>query len=233
MKDQSGQLSTPRGHGLGFSPAWLRFVLLGIKKFYLGQFIKFGPDVIWMAPVADAVLFLIPACVLMLLAWRWPKLGSLRVGLFVFAFLGFLSLLLMYYPIHFYAKILLAAGLAVQAVRVMMRWSLPYPHLVRRTAPWMAAIVVVLAVSMYGWRWFDVRQAVAQLPVSPSRSPNVLLIVMDTVRAQNLSLYGYHRQTTPNLERWAKTGIVFERADPSLAMDLAISCQYVHRALAP
>ena len=118
----------------------------------------------------------------------------------------------MYYPIHFYAKILLAAGLAVQAVRVMMRWSLPYPHLVRRTAPWMAAIVVVLAVSMYGWRWFDVRQAVAQLPASPSRAPNVLMIVMDTVRAQNLSLYGYGRQTTPNLERWAKSGVVFERA---------------------
>ena len=196
----------------GFLTGLVEVLLLGIKKFYLGQFIKFGPDVIWMAPVADAALFLIPACLLMLLAWRWPKLGSLHVGLFVFSFLGFLSLLLMYYPIHLYAKILLAAGLAVQAVRVMMRWSLPYPHLFRRTAPWMAAIVVVLAVSMYGWRWFDVRQAVAQLPASPSRAPNVLMIVMDTVRAQNLSLYGYGRQTTPNLERWAKSGVVFERA---------------------
>ena len=52
--------------------------------------------------------------------------GFPQVGLFVFAFLSFLSLLLMYYPLHLYAKLLLAAGLAVQAVRMMMRWSQPY-----------------------------------------------------------------------------------------------------------
>ena len=196
----------------GLITGLVEVLLLGIKKFYLGQVIKFGPDVIWMTPLADAVLFLIPACVLMLLAWRWPKLGSLQVALFVFSFLSFLSLLLMYYPLHLYAKLLLAAGLAVQAVRMMMRWSQPYQDLVRRTAPWMAALVVVLAVSVYGWRWLGVRQAVAQLPASPTSAPNVLLIVMDTVRAQNLSLHGYHRQTTPNLERWAKSGVVFERA---------------------
>ena len=32
---------------------------------------------------------------------------------------------------------------------------------------------------------------------------NVLFLVMDTVRADRLSLYGYKRQTTPNLERIA------------------------------
>jgi arylsulfatase A-like enzyme len=165
-----------------------------------------------MTPLANAVLFLVPACLLMLLAWRWPKLNSLQVALLVFSFLGFLSLLLMYYPLHLYAKVLLAAGLTVQSVRVVMRWSLPCQHFVRRTAPWLAALVVVLWVSVYGWRWVELRQAVAQLPRGASSAPNVLLIVMDTVRAQNLSVYGYHRKTTPNLERWAKTGVVFERA---------------------
>lgn len=32
-----------------------------------------------------------------------------------------------------------------------------------------------------------------------SDAPNVLLIVMDTVRAGSMSLYGYSRPTTPNL----------------------------------
>ncbi len=40
----------------------------------------------------------------------------------------------------------------------------------------------------------------------------MLLIVLDTVRAQNLSLYGYARSTTPELEQLAKAGVVFERA---------------------
>jgi arylsulfatase A-like enzyme len=40
----------------------------------------------------------------------------------------------------------------------------------------------------------------------------VLLIVWDTVRAQNLSLYGYGRPTTTNLERLAAQGVRFQHA---------------------
>jgi arylsulfatase A-like enzyme len=36
--------------------------------------------------------------------------------------------------------------------------------------------------------------------------------VLDTVRAQNLSLYGYNRPTTPNLERLARRGVIFDQA---------------------
>ena len=42
--------------------------------------------------------------------------------------------------------------------------------------------------------------------------PNVLWIVMDTVRADHLSLYGYPRPTTPFLERFARQSVVFDRA---------------------
>ena len=35
---------------------------------------------------------------------------------------------------------------------------------------------------------------------------------MDTVRADHLSVYGYPRPTTPELDRWAARGITFERA---------------------
>jgi arylsulfatase A-like enzyme len=56
------------------------------------------------------------------------------------------------------------------------------------------------------------REALAKLPPAPPNAPNVLLIVLDTVRAQNLSVYGYARATTPQLEQLAKTGVVFERA---------------------
>jgi arylsulfatase A-like enzyme len=45
------------------------------------------------------------------------------------------------------------------------------------------------------------------------RRPNVLLISLDTVRADHLSLQGYRRPTTPNLEKWAKRwATVFETA---------------------
>ena len=52
----------------------------------------------------------------------------------------------------------------------------------------------------------------ANLPQADSGTPNVLLIVMDTVSAQHMSLYGYPRDTTPNLARLARKGVRFQHA---------------------
>jgi arylsulfatase A-like enzyme len=41
--------------------------------------------------------------------------------------------------------------------------------------------------------------------------PNIIFIVMDTAGAKHMSLYGYHRQTTPYLERLAKESMVYTR----------------------
>jgi arylsulfatase A-like enzyme len=42
--------------------------------------------------------------------------------------------------------------------------------------------------------------------------PNVVLVVVDTLRADHTSLHGYERPTTPRIARWAEGGVVFERA---------------------
>jgi len=39
--------------------------------------------------------------------------------------------------------------------------------------------------------------------------PNVILLIFDAMSAYDLSLYGYHRKTTPNLERFAKRANVY------------------------
>jgi arylsulfatase A-like enzyme len=44
------------------------------------------------------------------------------------------------------------------------------------------------------------------------RRPNVIFYVIDGGAADYLSLYGYNRRTTPNLERLAAEGALFERA---------------------
>ena len=40
--------------------------------------------------------------------------------------------------------------------------------------------------------------------LEPSRTPPIVLISIDTLAARHMSLYGYHRETTPNLERFAQ-----------------------------
>jgi arylsulfatase A-like enzyme len=42
--------------------------------------------------------------------------------------------------------------------------------------------------------------------------PNVVLISMDTVRADHTSLYGYDRDTTPHLREWAASASLYMRA---------------------
>lgn len=49
--------------------------------------------------------------------------------------------------------------------------------------------------------------------VGPSADrPNIVCVVMDSVRAANCSAYGYQRPTTPHLERLAAEGVLYEQA---------------------
>lgn len=63
--------------------------------------------------------------------------------------------------------------------------------------------------------WSDLllerRETVERLHSSPD-FPNVVLIVMDTLRADRMSCYGYERETTPNLDALARAGLRYERA---------------------
>lgn len=45
-----------------------------------------------------------------------------------------------------------------------------------------------------------------------ARRPNVIIYLVDTLRADHLGLYGYYRETSPVLDRWATGSVVFERA---------------------
>jgi arylsulfatase A-like enzyme len=42
--------------------------------------------------------------------------------------------------------------------------------------------------------------------------PNIILIIMDTVRADHLSLYGYKKDTTPNLRKFSEEATLYDRA---------------------
>ncbi|MCJ7737099.1 MAG: sulfatase-like hydrolase/transferase, partial [Anaerolineae bacterium] len=42
--------------------------------------------------------------------------------------------------------------------------------------------------------------------------PDVLLVVLDTLRADRLSCYGYPRNTSSNLDEFAAESVLYERA---------------------
>jgi arylsulfatase A-like enzyme len=197
----------------GLATGFCEAGLVGVKRFVLDRIVRVGPDIAWLAPLADAIAFLVIGLALVGLGRLWKPVGRPAVVTFVLAFVAFLSLLLMYYPLHLYAKILLAAGLAMQSARLAGRWPLGFERLVRRGAIVMTVIVALLAIGTTAGSSLIYRRHAAALPDPQAASPNVLLVVWDTVRARNLSLYNYERSTTPHLERWAGTGVVFENAN--------------------
>jgi arylsulfatase A-like enzyme len=72
--------------------------------------------------------------------------------------------------------------------------------------------VLILTAALGGRQYFQEREDIAGLPGPPESAPNVLLIVLDTVRSQSMSLYGYERATTPFLKSLADEGVVFQLA---------------------
>lgn len=214
---ETQQESVPGGYlGLaiwfGIVTGFGEVLLLATNKFLMDGLVLASHDALWMAPLANSLIFLASGigvwfwtCVLRRpLPWNW------LFGLF--AFLGFTALLLHYRPMHRIAVVLLAAGLAVQSSRVVVSRTTQFFRVVRFTLPILVVLVTALAFGLHGWRALEERLATARLPSVSATTPNILLLILDTVRAKNLSVYGYGRRTTPNLEYIAQRGVRFDMA---------------------
>ena len=68
--------------------------------------------------------------------------------------------------------------------------------------PWAATILVLLLIQL----------PLSGRGVSSHGQRNVILVSLDTLRADHLGTYGYERDTSPNLDRLAASGLVFEQA---------------------
>ncbi|MCI0641217.1 MAG: sulfatase [Gemmataceae bacterium] len=173
---------------------------------------RLSPDITWMTPVADLCVFALPGVLFFLLSALVRSRRWLVPAVFLFSYLFFAKILLLYDRIDALPMIILGVGLAVQSTRIIVgRWEKAAPRL-RRYAVLVVLLLVAVVVSQKASAHWRQRQEHARIPPAASDAPNVLLVVMDTVRAQNLSLHGYERRTSPNLEKWAKKGAWFERA---------------------
>lgn len=177
-----------------------------------GEIVSMGPHLVWMIPLANVLLFLVPAVLVMVAIRGRSEEGSRKLVVFVATFLGFLNLTLSIPRFHQVASIVLAIGLAVVTVRVLVpRWMWVTIH-ARRAMVALCGLVVVLAVAVVVRGRLGESRAVRNLPAARSGAPNVLLLVLDTVRSLNLSAYGYRRPTTPMIDSLSRRGVIFDNA---------------------
>ena len=162
--------------------------------------------------------------------WVWPPAagGSSREPC---AALVFLPVFLVAFPrIYGLAWLAVTLGLAAQA-RTATRAAAPRLPAVR-TGQFADG---TRGAGGFGRVTLDRRPAPAVARAArampPPGSPNVLLIVLDTVAAGHLSLYGYERATSTTLTELAERGIRFDSGPGPVVMDPAIACKHVYRAM--
>jgi arylsulfatase A-like enzyme len=199
------------GVWLGLLTGLGEMLLLELVRFRIQPFLGPAPPVPWMAAVTDVVMFGLLGGAAGLLAAR----GRIRAST-ISAF--FVCLLLISLALHFREQVhpaalaVFAAGVASRMGRGVAAHWIGLHRLVRRTAIPLALAVIGVAAARPVTHWRAERQALSELPEGRAGAPNLLLIILDTVRASSLGLYGYERETSPGLTRRARAGVTFERA---------------------
>jgi arylsulfatase A-like enzyme len=174
------------------------------------EYVLRSRDAVWMVPAFDAALFGIVGILLIVVA-RVVHL-SWRIAAGFFGGLGLLLVLLLFPRLHPVASVIVALGAGVQIARLLTDRAGGAARVVRRTLPWLVLSVGIVAAVTLGWRTLGERRLASSRPTAGRDAANVLLLILDTVRSGNLSLYGYARSTTPELEHFAQEGTVFNHA---------------------
>lgn len=184
---------------------------VALRSYGFGLFVRKPPEIVWMVPLSYALLLLPAGLLLAAAARRWPAAITMPVVVFPLTLFAALSQCL-FYPVQRVAVAILSVGIAVQVARAAAAHPRRLLTVHRRT--WIALVVFVFAgfVGVSTWRTSSYWSALRALPPAPAGAPNVVLIVLDTVRQDHMSLNGYERETTPCLDRLAATSVVFDRA---------------------
>jgi arylsulfatase A-like enzyme len=175
-----------------------------------GKFLHLGMDTVWMAPLAEALLFSFCGILMVIFFQRVTERKFQRIVINTFIFLTFISWLYLFPKLHGLAVWILALGISIQLTSMILKSDVFY-YFASRTWLYSLALVGVVFLGLNSWRYYREIHQSEQAP-TPVGAPNVLFIVMDTERAQSMSLYGYERLTTPFLQEYANKGASFQMA---------------------
>jgi arylsulfatase A-like enzyme len=84
---------------------------------------------------------------------------------------------------------------------------------------WLFGILVFLSVPLVGYHAFlkgedkKISDEFQPISLTDKGSPNIILVTFDALTARNMSVYGYHKDTTPFIKEWAKNASMFLKTE--------------------
>jgi arylsulfatase A-like enzyme len=181
------------------------------KRFFdTNQLMSMSRHFIWLVPLADLLILLLvgsAGCLVMILrpaGGRWAVERTLCA-------LTWLPMVLVAIPqVYGLAWLLVTLGASVRLVPFLERHGARFRRVVLYSSPILAVTLAILAA--LPWAADRLQQGRERGRPIPKDAPNVLLIVMDTVAAEHLALYGYGRPTSTAIEELARRGSRFDAA---------------------
>jgi arylsulfatase A-like enzyme len=173
----------------------------------------------WLIPVTYLGAFLVLGFIGWCAGLAWPR-GARWLLTRTLCTLVILPIVLIAFPrIYTIAWLALALGLATQLVPRLESHARRLRRVVQLSFP--LAFATLLVLGALPWIEDRIKQSRAGArPLPPPGSPNLLLVVLDTVAAGHLDLYGYPRATSTTLVELAERGIRFDSAQATSSWTL-------------
>jgi len=172
-----------------------------------------GAYLLWMPAAGNLCLFGLLGATGWALARRFRGQVTLRRLIMVLGTISLMaSLRILDNRLGVLTVDLIAAGIAMQLTRRFGDNLIGSLQATRKLLAVAGVALITIAVGIEAGRARAEHRAISTLAAARDGAPNILLLVLDTVRAMNLSVYGYARPTTPNFEALAARGTLFEHA---------------------
>jgi arylsulfatase A-like enzyme len=192
--------------------AWVEIGVRLARLYFSRNPFDAGASIVWMAPLMNLVWFGGAALIGIVGRRVLPRVMTSVAVIALLMMPAYLTAAWLIPGMHQEAAIVLALGLAVQSGRVLARRTTGFARLARRAVVPLVAAAALAAVVIEGWQRVQESRALAALPEPAPGAPNVLFLILDTVRSYSVSGYGYPRPTTPTLDSLARAGVRFDRA---------------------
>jgi arylsulfatase A-like enzyme len=201
--------------GFGVIGGWLELAVVFSRITFNAHIsmnmLRMNQHYVWMIPVSNLLIFAVVGLLMLALSRYRPGLVGRILWRTLVAVVA-LGLLLSVEGLYALATLCLACGVAVLFGPTLERRCAKF----RRQARVVLGVLLLGLVAMAGWWYMRISlaesRALSSLPQAPRGAANLMVIVLDDVRAESLSLYGHNRPTSPNLERLSRRGILFSHA---------------------
>jgi arylsulfatase A-like enzyme len=206
----------------GLIAGWLEVGMRVVCKSLIGtnRLYMMTRHFVWLVPLSNLLLFLFGGLWLAAATKARPRPFGWLSTRIICAFALMPALLVASPQIYPWAWLILAAGIAIRFVPWLERSDVPWRQCLIWGFPSLLSLVLLMVGVVSGGDWIETSRESAR-PLPPAGSPNVLLIVLDTVRADRMSVYGYPRPTTPALEQLAKRAVRCTQARATAPWTLA------------